>query len=680
MKKNIFLAVLLSLHFTGFSQKRDQDRIDSLLVVLSNSKEDSNKVEVYAAIMATHIYHKIENGLAYREPALTLAKKIGWVFGIATIEQRTGRLYWRLGNFEAALKHHFEARKLYVKEGRHVSAAYVLVEIGQDYLDNSKYAEAETWLYKAIKESSDAGDKSISAQAYDKLNYLYTMQGNLEEASKASYAFLKINEETGNKQGIVHASYTLGFNARLMGNNDDALKYFKKGLLIATETGDKMYQATLANLISDLYLDAGVLSSALDYSIAALKLANEVADLPLIANCYRSIAHVYHSQGKYDKALTNYQLAEIKYKVLASKVDLASLYSDIGMIYTLLRNYPLAKRTFENGMSLYKQMDSKQRSMITYYDGKRQLDSATGNWKDAYHNYQQYVALRDSSFNKETLRKLVTSKMQYEAGIKEGIAKAAQEKKDLSIQEKMRRQRNILTSAFALLAVVLVFSVALFRQRNKIAKEKERSDELLTQNELLLKEIHHRVKNNLEVVSSLLALQSAQIEDQHTKDAMLEGQNRVQSIGIVHQKLYQGTNLGAIEMKDYFINLSESILDSFGAEKRVSIECAMNQLDVDIDTAVPLGLIVNELLTNTLKYAFPAGQHGNVLIKLEKRDNGVLHLQISDDGIGKSGITHGTGFGGQLVSLLTQQLSGSMREEIKDGTHIYFEFKPAKAA
>jgi two-component system, sensor histidine kinase PdtaS len=161
---------------------------------------------------------------------------------------------------------------------------------------------------------------------------------------------------------------------------------------------------------------------------------------------------------------------------------------------------------------------------------------------------------------------------------------------------------------------------------------------------------------------------------------MQEGQNRVQSIGIVHQKLYQGTNLGAIEMKDYFINLGESILDSFGAEKRVTIECAMDQLDVDIDTAVPLGLIVNELLTNTLKYAFPEGQNGTVRIKLEKRTDGILHLEVSDNGVGKSGVTKGTGFGGQLVSLLTQQLSGSMREEVTDGTRIYFEFKLGKAA
>ena len=161
---------------------------------------------------------------------------------------------------------------------------------------------------------------------------------------------------------------------------------------------------------------------------------------------------------------------------------------------------------------------------------------------------------------------------------------------------------------------------------------------------------------------------------------MQEGQNRVQSIGIVHQKLYQGKNLGAIEMKDYFLNLSESILDSFGAEDRVSIECAMDQLDVDIDTAVPLGLIVNELLTNTLKYAFPDGQHGKVQIKLNKTLEGNLHLEVSDDGVGKRGLTQGTSFGTQLVSLLTRQLSGSMREEVNNGTTIYFDFNLKKAA
>ena len=199
------------------------------------------------------------------------------------------------------------------------------------------------------------------------------------------------------------------------------------------------------------------------------------------------------------------------------------------------------------------------------------------------------------------------------------------------------------------------------------------------ENELLLREIHHRVKNNLEVVSSLLALQSAQIDDPNTKYAMAESQNRVNSIGIVHQKLYQGTNLGAVEMKDYFLNLSESILESFGAEQRIDLKLAMENLDLDIDMAVPLGLIVNELLTNCIKYAFPKTDKGTITIKLHKLDN-ILRLEVADNGIGKSGFVHGTGFGGQLVSLLTQQLNGTMTEENQNGTSLVFDFKLKKAA
>ncbi|MCB7480548.1 histidine kinase dimerization/phosphoacceptor domain -containing protein [Christiangramia sediminis] len=202
------------------------------------------------------------------------------------------------------------------------------------------------------------------------------------------------------------------------------------------------------------------------------------------------------------------------------------------------------------------------------------------------------------------------------------------------------------------------------------------------ENELLLKEIHHRVKNNLELVKSLIALQSAQIDDPATKEAMIASQNRVQSMGIIHQKLYQGTTLGSIEMKDYFLNLSEGILDTFNAEEKVKIECAMDNLDLDVDTAVPIGLIVNELLTNALKYAFPENEQGVIQLSLEQDAEQNLKLMVKDNGIGKKeGLApKGTGFGSQLVKLLTQQLNGNMKEYNTHGTHIEFDFQIRKSA
>jgi len=307
-----------------------------------------------------------------------------------------------------------------------------------------------------------------------------------------------------------------------------------------------------------------------------------------------------------------------------------------------------------------------------------------------------YDFLKISAAAKDTVTNTEKAKQVKQLEIKE-----KQRIDDLNLADVYAKNQLRFNTAVALLLSAVVISFVLYRNnRNKQKANlslKDKNDKIEktlaelnatqtslvarnAENELLLKEIHHRVKNNLEIVSSLLALQSNQIDDANTRDAMQEGQNRVQSIGIVHQKLYQGANLGAIEMKDYFINLSDSILDSFGAHKRVQVECAMDALNVDVDTAVPLGLIVNELLTNTIKYAFPDGRSGKVQIKLAQAANGNLQMQVSDDGVGKSGTITGTGFGGQLVSLLTQQLEGTMKEENNNGTHIFFEFKPIKAA
>ena len=663
----------------GYAQKDIKKPTDSLLLVLSAAKEDTAKVNLLAEIMLAHVYYKPEEGLSYQKIGLELAQKSNWKPGIAKIKHRAGRLYWRLGNFTAALTNHFEALELYRQTGNKHAEGRVLIEIGQDYLDDGKLTQANAALLTALKYNEAQNDTIHIATTYDVLCYLYDVQGNAAEATKTAYNYLKISERMGDKGAIAHAAHMLASNYQALGNNTDALKYFKKGLQVSLENSEKILQINFNISIGDIYLTENKFTETQQYYNTALVLANEINDAQMLAYLHRSIGNFHLAQGKYTNALNSYLTAETGYLSISNKQGLASLYSAMGKVYTSLNKLNLAKQSFDKAKTLYDGLNSQQ-AMGEYYSGKERLDSVTGNWKSAYEHYKQYITIRDSSSNKAYLQKLVGSQLQFENEKKEAVIKAEQEKKDLVVQEEIKRQRNIRNSAFVILAAMLIFSMVVYRQRNKIAKEKKKSDQLLLDKELLLREIHHRVKNNLEIVSSLLALQSAQIDDPNTKEAMLAGQNRVHSIGIVHQKLYQGTNLGGIEMKDYFINLSESILDSFGAEKRVTIECTMEQLDVDIDTAVPLGLIVNELLTNTLKYAFPQGQAGKVQIKLHKQKDGMLQLEVSDNGVGKSGITHGTGFGGQLVALLTQQLGGTMREEISNGTKIYFEFKNTKAA
>jgi two-component sensor histidine kinase len=197
------------------------------------------------------------------------------------------------------------------------------------------------------------------------------------------------------------------------------------------------------------------------------------------------------------------------------------------------------------------------------------------------------------------------------------------------------------------------------------------------ENVLLLKEIHHRVKNNLEVVSGLLALQSAKIHDPNMQEVMLASQNRVQSMGILHQKLYQSEHLAFIEMKNYFENLCMNILDSYNESERIKVTIDMKALELDVDTALPLGLIVNELLTNSLKYAFPTGEKGKIELSLKNLFEDTFQLKISDNGVGKllDAKAKGTGFGTQLVDLLTRQIDGELMQEIGKGTVIMINFK-----
>ncbi|MDG1276142.1 MAG: sensor histidine kinase [Algoriphagus sp.] len=212
---------------------------------------------------------------------------------------------------------------------------------------------------------------------------------------------------------------------------------------------------------------------------------------------------------------------------------------------------------------------------------------------------------------------------------------------------------------------------------NDLTKTKNELSSKNNENVLLLKEIHHRVKNNLEVVSSLLALQFAKIDDPNMQEIMLASQNRVQSMGILHQKLYQSERLAFIEMKNYFENLCINLLDSYNETERIEVIIEMKEFELDVDTALPLGLIVNELVTNSLKYAFAKGEKGSIELSLRELNDNNFQLKISDNGVGKSldAKTKSTGFGTQLVDLLTRQIDGKLVQDVSNGTMILIDFK-----
>jgi two-component sensor histidine kinase len=214
------------------------------------------------------------------------------------------------------------------------------------------------------------------------------------------------------------------------------------------------------------------------------------------------------------------------------------------------------------------------------------------------------------------------------------------------------------------------------------ARVQERTAELILANEnlsievhekeILLKEIHHRVKNNLQVISSLFNLQARQVRETGTLQILRDSQTRVRSMALIHEKLYQSKNLARINFGEYVQSLSADLFHSYqrtlgGIELKVQVD----EVFLDLDQAIPCGLILNELMTNALKYAFPGGRQGTIKVELHNGSGDMVTLLVMDDGVGLPSdldIHKTNTLGWQLINSLVAQLSGTLSIENTNGT------------
>jgi len=202
-------------------------------------------------------------------------------------------------------------------------------------------------------------------------------------------------------------------------------------------------------------------------------------------------------------------------------------------------------------------------------------------------------------------------------------------------------------------------------------------EESLKEKDVLLKEIHHRVKNNLQIIISLLNLQSGYIKDETTLKAVQDGQNRVRSMALVHEKFYQAEELTEIDFGEYVEKLTQYIYQSYGDKTdRVKMIIESDKVGLDMDTAMPSGLLVNEIVSNAYKYAFPVDMHGEIRITLSKADGKVV-FKIADNGVGlpeEINIDAAESLGMQLIQALTAQLDGELELSRDKGTEFKVSF------
>ncbi len=216
--------------------------------------------------------------------------------------------------------------------------------------------------------------------------------------------------------------------------------------------------------------------------------------------------------------------------------------------------------------------------------------------------------------------------------------------------------------------------------------ERKRAEEALRtsleEKEVLLREVHHRVKNNLQVVVSLLNLQSQSVPDEHVREIFKESRDRIRSMALVHERLYQSSDLSQVDFAEYLKRLTTQLFHSYGLNAGiVDLAVAVGDVRLDINTAVPLGLIVNELVSNAIKHAFPARAHGRISVGLEPLEGGTFRLTVSDDGIGfpkDLDFRKTESLGMQLVTMLAGQLDAEITLEREAGTRFTLIFGEAK--
>lgn len=309
-----------------------------------------------------------------------------------------------------------------------------------------------------------------------------------------------------------------------------------------------------------------------------------------------------------------------------------------------------------------------------------------GQYEDAFLHqsaYQQLYESRNIGLEARLAeQELVHASEQYDQEL--ALLNTQQELSTLT-SNRQRTQRNTLIGISVLLLVVVAIIYYQLRQNRKarqlLQSQKDIIDQSLSDKEVLLREIHHRVKNNLQIVSSMLHLQGRHVKDPGILDALRDSRNRVNSMALIHQSLYREDHLKGINVREYLQALTQSLATSYRVdEEQIRITTDVQNILLDVDSAIPIGLITNELLTNAIKYAFPRSEKGEIHMRLEY-EGGLLHLSVKDNGIGlpeSFDIHSQESYGYHLVHSLARKLKADVRIRNSTGCAVSLHIKQFK--
>lgn len=622
------LFVLILLPFTITSIYAQQG-IDSLNVLLQGELDPIKRAYSLDELSFEWFYEDLDSSLFYGRQAYIAFSKLDDPNGLSRAATSVAVAYHYLNSWDSAEYYYKEA--LFIREqNKSTRVASSLNNLGVVFMDQENYEEAIKYYIKSMEVRQLSNDTAGVAITKSNLGLIFKKQGIYNKALIYYHEAFEVLEKFNKQKHLEVVLLNLGAIYNTLEKYDTAALYNIKLRNIAQRRSSKRNLAKSYVNLANSYHGMGMLDSSLYYANKGLAFFEGQNDTLNMAISLISIAQSHLESKRYESVIVSSNRLEQLNKVIDNKEMAIENQLILAKAYANLNDYKSAYNKLENSFYL----------------------------KDSF---------LTTSLNKTISR--LTVKYETEQKGKEISQLKIRNQEVIITEQKTSNQRNVLL----FLAGFLILGATLL---SLLLRIKSKSNLIVTQSldekETLLKEIHHRVKNNLQVISSLLSLQSRYIEDEDAKALVNDGQNRVKSMALIHQKLYQRDNLTGVDVLDYIKNLSSTLQSTYGIDSdMIKVSYDIAPLSLDVDTMIPIGLILNELISNAFKHAFPSGQ--GTLDVLFKEQNNQLLLTVQDNGVGSTEIVEqSSSFGIRMIHSLSRKLEAVVDFDFNNGTKASF--------
>jgi len=556
--------------------------------------------------------------------------------------------------------------------------------IADFYLKQRKFDLAESEMFQILKDQKKTGAGNLML-SYDLLTSLFTTKGEYDKALLYALKAEKTMEATGDSSNAIVYYGRLVNIYMVLGNPSLSNEWARKALNNAILTKDFVTLFKIMNSIVVNLIREGRGREALKFILETTK-KYKPSTLEAKRLVQRELGDSYNAIKKYDLAEKSY-LEMISLgnndKATYSVAEKGSDNHSVGNFFLNRKKYSKAKTYLTEALVEYKETGNTNYLKEIYLSLFR-LDSAMGNYQAAIKYLRLNNTIKDSIFNISKNKQIEELQIAYKTEEKEKDNRLLKGTEKLD-QTQLQQAKNTRNWTIAGSCMLLIIAGLLYRQNSQrkknnavITHKNELLQHLLTEKEWLLKEVHHRVKNNLHTVICLLESQAAYLENDALK-AIENSQHRIYAMSLIHQKLYQSDDIKTIDMAEYIPELVKYLEDSFDVLDQIEFRLNIDPVSLNISHAIPLGLIINEAVSNSIKYAFPGKRKGQISISLVDAGTQIT-LVLADNGIGmplNTNDTESTSLGLELIKGLSEDIEGAIRFEVSNGTQITIMFRPA---